>query len=150
MPSRKHPAHGVFGETSDSPIVFLTVCTKNREPWLANSEIHKLLCAIWHQATAWLIGRYVIMPDHLHLFAAPGASSLPLDNWVRYWKSQFTKVHHVERHQWQVDHWDTRLRSWESYEDKWIYVRENPVRRGLVKNADDWPYQGILNELRWD
>ncbi|MFL6519487.1 MAG: hypothetical protein ACJ8NS_04645 [Chthoniobacterales bacterium] len=25
----------------------------------------------------------------------------------------------------------------------------NPVRHGLVKNAEDWPYQGVLNELRW-
>ena len=50
---------------------------------------------------------------------------------------------------WQVGKWDTRLRRSESYHDKWEYVRHNPVRKGLVTRAEDWPYQGMLNELRW-
>ena len=36
------------------------------------------------------------------------------------------------------------LRSDESYSQKWNYVRENPVRAGLVKSAADWPYQGEI------
>ena len=45
--------------------------------------------------------------------------------------------------------WDTRLRRWENYEQKWRYLRENPVREGLVKNPEDWSYQGMLHVLRW-
>jgi putative transposase len=90
------------------------------------------------------------MPDHIHLFAAPGRKPLPFDNWVRYWKSQFSKAHRVSAHRWQTDHWDTRLRTFASYDDKWNYVRLNPLRHGLVRDADEWPYQGELNELRWD
>ena len=37
----------------------------------------------------------------------------------------------------------------ESYTQKWHYVRENPVRKGLVKDADEWPFQGMLNVLPW-
>jgi len=37
---------------------------------------------------------------------------------------------------------DHILRNDESYTQKWEYVRENPVRAGLVPRADDWPYQG--------
>ena len=74
---------------------------------------------------------------------------LPLDNWVRYWKSQFTKRCHDAAQSWQVDHWDTRLRREESYEDRWNYVRSNPIRAGLVPSVDDWPFQGELNSLRW-
>ena len=33
------------------------------------------------------------------------------------------------------------LRNDESYGEKWEYVRENPLRAGLVSRADDWPYQ---------
>jgi putative transposase len=36
------------------------------------------------------------------------------------------------------------LRNDESYSQKWEYVRENPVRAGLVVRADEWPYQGEL------
>ena len=39
---------------------------------------------------------------------------------------------------------DHVLRNDESYGQKWEYVRENPVRAGLVPRADDWQYQGEL------
>jgi len=29
------------------------------------------------------------------------------------------------------------------------YVRNNPVRAGLVEKAEDWKYQGELHKLRW-
>jgi putative transposase len=130
-------------------IVFLTVCTKDRQPWLATADNHSLLRRVWTEATAWLVGRYMVMPDHLHLFAAPGHPELSLERWVQYWKSQFSKGHGNRAHRWQTDHWDTRLRSGESYDSKWEYVVNNPVRHGLVARAEDWPYQGEINELRW-
>ena len=89
------------------------------------------------------------MPDHVHLFAGPSRTEITLDNWVRYWKSQFTKQHRQREHRWQSNHWDTRLRREDNYAQKWDYVRNNPVRHGLVKSADDWPYQGEINILRW-
>jgi putative transposase len=89
------------------------------------------------------------MPDHVHLFAAPGDIDLSLENWVRYWKSQFTKRSPRLKHTWQTDHWDRRLRRSESYDQKWEYVRSNPVRHGLVARAEDWPYQGEVHVLPW-
>src|SRR5262249_3233469 len=130
-------------------IIFLTVCTENRKPWLASPEHHILLRSIWTEATAWLTGRYVLMPDHLHLFAASGASDVPLENWVKFWKSQFRKRNSNKACRFQTDHWDTRLRRMESYDEKWDYVVNNPVRRGLVQRSEDWPYQGMIFELPW-
>jgi len=45
---------------------------------------------------------------------------------------------------WQPGFFDHVLRSDESYSQKWEYVRENPVRAGLVGRIDEWPYQGEL------
>jgi REP element-mobilizing transposase RayT len=149
MRSRRHPAHGVFGSPGRPTIVFLTVCTKDRRRWLATAANHCILVEVWQNATAWHIGRYVIMPDHVHLFAAPGDRELPLENWVRYWKSRFTNTCLDPAQVWQADHWDTRLRSGESYDAKWEYVRQNPVRAGLARDAADWPFQGELNRLTW-
>jgi putative transposase len=149
QPRRKHPVHGVILLPDQPTIVFLTVCTKDRAQWLASPDIHDLLLAVWTNAAAWLVGRYVIMPDHIHLFAALGTLELPLENWVKYWKSQFTKQHRCPEHRWQTDHWDTRLRSGQSYEDKWQYVFNNPVRHGLVERPEEWPHQGEIYELRW-
>ena len=49
----------------------------------------------------------------------------------------------------QRDCWDRQLRTGESYAQKWEYVRNNPVRKGLVAHADEWPYQGQVNVLEW-
>ncbi|NDK15756.1 MAG: hypothetical protein GW911_27310 [Armatimonadetes bacterium] len=149
LPQRKHPAHGVFPEGDKPVIVLVTVCTNERKPWLVSVDVHELLSSVWADASAWLVGRYVVMPDHVHQFASPGAIDLSLDNWVRYWKSQFTKRFARPECRWQTDHWDTRLRSRESYEARWEYVRGNPVRHGLAERAEEWPFQGEVHVLPW-
>jgi putative transposase len=105
----------------------------------------------WQQAAAWLVGRYVVMPNHIHLFCAPNGIDAPsLERWMRFWKSVATRALGKRSGElWQRHHWDRQLRSGESYDEKWEYVRNNPVRHGYVVAADDWPYQGVLNELRW-
>lgn len=149
-PERSHSTHGLLIPGDQIPIVFLTVCTRGRKRWAANDRVHKLLVQTWKGATSCFVGRYVMMPDRIHALVAPSTESLPLENWVTYWKSQFTKSHQVVGERWQTDHGDTRLRSWESYDQKWDYVRMNSVRHGLVDDPRDWPYQGERNELRWD
>jgi putative transposase len=148
-PNRKHPSHGILHIDGQPTIIFDTVCTKGRIAWLACDDVHDLLSDVWHAATAWLMGRYVIMPDHIHYFAAATESRIPYEHWVRYWKSQFTKRHGVSDHRWQTDHWDTRMRSESIYEEKWLYVLMNPERKKLVEQWQDWPFKGEIYELRW-
>ncbi len=50
---------------------------------------------------------------------------------------------------WQADFWDTQMRDGDQYHRKWLYVRENPVRAGLVADADAWPFQGEVHSLWW-
>jgi putative transposase len=169
---RKHPVHRPVYERRDVPIiVYLTACTKGRKPILANPAVHELLHASWREARSWLVGRYVVMPDHIHLFCAPainygGTGAVPsqileaslgrhsgrpsslLEKWVAYWKSRhWPNPNHAPI--WQRHFWDTQLRGSESYDQKWEYVIENPVRAGLVTKPEDFPYQGELNVLRW-
>jgi REP element-mobilizing transposase RayT len=42
---------------------------------------------------------------------------------------------------------DHLIRKTESYAQKWDYVRENPVRAGLVNRHEDWPFQGGIVEI---
>ena len=149
-PQRKHPAHGILFVEGQPTIVFDTVCTKDRKPWLANTEVHQLLREVWNDASAWLVGRYMIMPDHIHLFAALAKEEVDFKNWVRFWKSRFSKRYNMLNCRWQTDDWDTRMRNVRQYEEKWDYVRFNAVRHNLVNRPEDWPYQGVINELRWE
>ncbi len=149
---RKYPIHLAPREFHNrSIIVFVTVCTAGRKKILATQSAHQVLVETWRAATAWLVGRYVILPDHIHLFCAPNGIEAPsLERWMRFWKSAATRnLGEKSGDLWQRHHWDRQLRSGESYGDKWEYVRSNPVRHGYVANADEWPYQGVLHELRW-
>src|SRR5437667_8112854 len=47
--------------------------------------------------------------------------------------------------EWQRDFVDHRLRKEESYREKADYIRANPVRAGLVTQAEEWPYFWIAN-----
>jgi REP element-mobilizing transposase RayT len=150
---RKHPAHFPVTERHNTAIIVsVTVCTKNRKRILADTHVRELLCAAWQTQPIWLVGRYMIMPDHVHFFCAP-AELIPraLTKWMSFWKS------HAARHWprpgdapiWQRHFWDTQLRRGESSGEKWEYVEQNPVRAGLVAHPEDWPYQGEINVLRW-
>jgi putative transposase len=132
-------------------VVFLTVCTKKRIPVLATPAVHEAIVCAWASADRWMVGRYSILPDHIHLFCAPSTHPAEsLTPWMKYWKSLMTKATGVGADSlWEKNFWDTQLRSGDSYAAKWEYVRNNPVRHGLVARAEDWPYQGELNVLRW-
>ena len=134
------------------PVYFVTSCTRERRPILAADSIHTLLRAEWHAAEArhgWLTGRYVIMPDHVHFFccATPGAK--PLSGFLQRWKEWTAKslvgAGLVAAPLWQHRFFDHVLRSEESYAEKWLYVRENPVRARLVDRAEDWRYAGHIH-----
>ena len=95
---------------------------------------------------------YVIMPDHIHLFCSPGIHDFPpVRKWAAFWKSRSASTWPFpeDAKVWQRDVWDTQLRRSENYGAKWSYVQTNPVRANLTGRAEDWPYQGELNTLRW-
>jgi len=150
---RKRPAHQSMVEHFNaSCIVFLSVCAEKRRPILCNGSVHDLLIRSWKEADSWLVGRYIVMPDHLHLFCSPVGIEYPsLKSWVSYWKSLSAcqwpdpTVGKV----WQRDFWDTQLRKGASYTEKWNYVVNNPVRANLIAAASEWPYQGELNVFQW-
>jgi len=149
FPARNRPVHQPVYETGNrSVIVFLTVCTADRRPILATPEMHELLRESWLKAHTWRVGRYVVMPDHIHLFCVPGTNPPEsLRSWVAYWKRQVAFA--VGRSFWQKNYWDTQLRRHESYAVKWEYVRNNPVRAKLSVTPEAWPYQAELNVLGW-
>ncbi len=89
MSGRKHPIHLTPYAGGNRPvIVYVTVVTRLRQPCLANDPAHGLLRKIWSAADFWIVGRYVVMPDHLHFFCAPTAPDFLLEKWMQYWKSQ--------------------------------------------------------------
>jgi putative transposase len=152
LAKRRHPAHPPpILLSGRSTILFVTICVDRRRALLANAPAHELIVRGWREAQAWKVGRYVVMPEHVHFFCAPFDQNFTLKNWMTFWRNAFTRAWPLagDKPIWQPDYWDTQLRRGESYAAKWEYVRQNPVRRGLVSNHDDWPYQGELEVLPW-
>jgi putative transposase len=148
LPQRRHPAKGVFIFLDRATIVFVTVCAWQREKRLANPAVHDALLKAWNKADLWVIGAYMIMPDHIHFFCSPTREDCVIEPWITFWKREFRRALGDSKPRFQADSFHHRLRSEESYSEKWEYVRTNPVRAGLVKNPEDWPYQGVIHELR--
>lgn len=84
-PGRCTPAKGVHITTGGPNWVLLTVCTEHRSPWLADARVQRTLHGLWlHRATAWLVGDYLLMPDHLHLFCAPYDLRFSIERWIGF------------------------------------------------------------------
>jgi putative transposase len=136
------------------PIYFVTTCTAERRDLLANQLIHTTFLKFVENASArgaW-VGRYVLMPDHLHLFLALEDDRIRLSEWIRSLKNTISKVLRTRGDMspyWQKGFFDHVMRSGDSYSQKWEYVRANPVRARLVNRPEDWPYSGEIHELEY-
>jgi REP element-mobilizing transposase RayT len=69
---------------SHNPVFFVTCCTQRRRKLLATDAVHAAFLAFAIQAYSRrniAVGRYVIMPDHLHLFVC-GPDNFELGRWM--------------------------------------------------------------------
>ncbi len=152
LPRRKHLKHP---ETLlldyHTSIFFITMTTYQRrkvfaDPLVADEVIECLMqCNEMH---GWAIGRFVIMPDHIHFFAVPVKDAKALSGFIRDFKKWMHKKSveaGYEGKLWQNEFFDRLLRRNESYHDKWKCMLDNPVRTGLCERAEDWPYQGEIS-----
>ena len=150
-PQRKHPAHPSPVERHNEPIVlFVTLWVKDASISLAADAVHVALREAWSRASEWHVCSYLIMPDHIHLFCVPGVlQPVGIKWWNKFWKGQFRRIMNLDRTVWQQDGWDTQMRDYAHYVEKRAYVRQNPVRKGLVANSEEWPFMGELRPIRW-
>ena len=96
------------------------------------------------------------MPDHVHFFCRGEIGAKTSSDFVGNWKSWTSRATNAlcrprsvpaATTLWQREFFDHVLRSNESDAEKWNYVRDNPVRAGLVQSAGDWPYAGEIEML---
>ena len=145
MPDRPPRLDWVF-QRYDPPLYFVTFNTHNRQKLLANSHVQNALVNFAHEGEARGIGlgRYVIMPDHVHLFVR-GNFDFALRQWVRMLKRVLSSAIPAEPPHWQQGFFDHLIRHGESYAEKWEYVRQNPVRAGHAPTLEAWPYAGHIH-----
>ena len=111
-----------------------------REPHLAEVVQAKLFER--HLESYWLI-EWCIMPTHVHvLFKLTERQSL--GEVVRGWKggsaTEINRKLNRTGHLWMADYYDRLIRDQQHLDDCRIYIRNNPVKAGLCKHPEDWPF----------
>ena len=125
---------------------FLTTTTFKRRRILSTPEVAQII----FDSLQWLEneGRLrwiciMIMPDHIHAVIQLGCNQT-LASVMHSLKSFTAREINALRNEtgsvWQAEYYDRGVRGEESLNEIIRYCYENPVRKGLVKWAGDYPY----------
>jgi len=117
---------------------FVTFCTKDRRVLVSDERDLVFECCKYGIGRVHYLHCAVVMPDHVHLILTP------YDNvTIRYIVAAIKSIssRRIKRPPlWQRESFDRIIRSSESLRTKYEYVADNPVRKGLVTNADEYPW----------
>jgi REP element-mobilizing transposase RayT len=129
----------------DERAVFVTFCCSFESLPEPVRDIVLRHC-LQDQGTKAAIHAVMVMPDHVHLLLAPlrdlDGNLYSLVEILQGIKS--ASAHSLNRAPgrsgpvWQEESFDHVLRSEESLSEKLEYIRQNPVRRGLVTRPEDY------------
>ena len=122
-------------------IYFITInCARGRGNQLTvRSTAASLFETVEHRQRIglWWPHLFLLMPDHVHALISFPPVGKPLQSIVSKWKEWTAKQLCIV---WQRDFFEHRLRGEEGRREKAEYILNNPVRKGLVSQADEWPY----------
>jgi len=89
---------------------------------------------------------YCFMPDHLHIILTGCSESSDLwKTMVRYkQKTGYWMSSNRSGVRWQKGFYDHVIRADESLQKQIRYLLDNPVRKGIVRSWDEYPYKGAI------
>ena len=135
--------------------VFFSLCTAHRRPFLTEPRnaraVIRALDADAPLHRSFVIA-YCVMPDHLHFVAcvtAAGGDVFSFAEAAKKTTGQDLRQLGVAPPIWQRSLWDRHARKQEDLGQQIDYVLQNPVRRGLCGDPDEWPYSEFRG-YPWD
>ena len=128
--------------------LFVTFCTNGRLVLPEDARGLVVEHCLREQGRRIQLSAFVVMPDHVHLLLSPLRDDqgwpYPLTDILQCLKS--ATAHRINSllfrsgPVWQEESFDHVLRSDESLREKCEYIRQNPVRGGLVKSWQDYKW----------
>ena len=140
---RKMPHYQKAGRS-----VFITFCKGNRDPFSPQARDVVLRHCLHDHGKRYELHTAVVMPDHVHLLLMPlrDEKGWPygLPAILKALKGASARSINVllasSGPVWQEESFDHVPRSQESFDEKLEYIRQNPVRRGLVTRPEEYPW----------
>lgn len=108
-----------------------------------------LQCLRYWEGRKWDLYTAVVMPSHVHVLAQPLAKggstgAFDLAEIIHSVKSfsahQINKCRDKRGPIWQDERYDRIVRDESELQEKWGYIRENPVKAGLAAVSEDYPW----------
>jgi putative transposase len=126
---------------------FLTVCTHGGSPVFANAPFARAISRHFLAAAAidnFALHAWCIMPDHVHLLVEGLAMNCHVRHFMQRWKGGSTRSFRKRygRDLWQRAYYDHILRPKELPHSFAWYIWLNPVRKGLCREPQDYPWSG--------
>jgi putative transposase len=122
---------------------FVTIVTEGRQTFFNDSRIAESATKILfdlREKYRFNLYAYCFMPEHFHALIGIGESGLTLGRICGDFKSlstrEFWKCY--EGKLWQRQFFDHVIRNETDFLETVEYIRENPVKAGLVANWNDW------------
>jgi REP element-mobilizing transposase RayT len=122
---------------------FLTFCRQDRKVIQAAARDIVLDCCMHDHPSIYCLICAVVMPDHVHALLTPQAGATIPRIMSRI---KGASSHLVNRRLasggvvWQREYFDRIVRKNENLAEIADYICNNPVRKGLVSRADDYPW----------
>ena len=129
-----------------SYVYFLTICCYDNGKYFINKNVvFNILNSLNNISSEmnYSIITYCFMPDHLHILTS-GDERINLIKFVKQFK-QITGYNFKKdtgRSLWQKSFYDHVVRKEEDLNSIAEYIFNNPVRKGLVEDYDDYPFLG--------
>ena len=126
---------------------FLTMCTHLRARYFVDARHVALVSEQFERASreqAFAVIAYCFMPDHVHLLVAGEHADADMKRFTKFAKqySGFYFRHHTGLSLWQRYGYEHVLRNEEATQAVARYTIANPVRAGLVRSPQDYPFWG--------
>ena len=141
------PRIAVWLREDQTVTYFITLCVEERRSVLANPTAFDAIQTFCRANENWRAIAAVAMPDHFHALVCPTKDREAKITQFSAGLKRFVRSQTQAAWKWQDGVFDRLLRKDEFAESKWFYIRENPVRAGLVERWEDWPYLIDYGEL---
>ena len=131
---------------------FITFTCFHRAPFLQTVHARDLFIDTLERARGWYgfyVTGYVVMPEHVHLLISePERRTLALSlQMLKQVVSRKLCMIACGKPFWQARYYDFNVWSERKRIEKLRYLHENPVRRGLVDQPEDWRWSSFLHHM---
>ncbi len=125
---------------------FITICAHMQRNLFQRNQVAELMVDTsfkYRDAEEFELHEYVVMPNHIHLLLSLNTQQ-QLGRVIQLIKGGFS--HSLRdtgtnfREAWQQRYYARRARNAREVAEFSNYIRQNPVRKGLVQVAEEYPY----------